>query len=162
MESVTGRRAWQRGGRLHLHGRDVQQGVAEARPVVGGVHTQDAPRLSCGNHSSRRLLDGHLKMKMLSMSNEKQSLCGPDAISSTCALELASPHAFSRGRTLGAVGGLAAGLSAVTGQEDLSLVDPAVMFRCAANGAADAGPLWTVCAPFTLQSRLENPIEGRF
>lgn len=53
--------------------------------------------------------------------------------SHTRALELARPHALPRSGTLGAVRRLAAGLSAVAGQEDLSLVDPAVVFRRAAN-----------------------------
>lgn len=56
-----------------------------------------------------------------------------NTIAHTCALELASPHAFSRGSALGAVRGLTAGLSAVAGEEDLSLVDSTVMFRRTAN-----------------------------
>lgn len=48
---VAGGRAGQRGGGLHLHGGHVEQGVAEARPVVGGVHTQDAPGLAWRNRS---------------------------------------------------------------------------------------------------------------
>lgn len=68
----------------------------------------------------------------------------------TCALELARPHALSRGSTLGAVRCLTTGLSAVTRQKDLSLVDPAVMFRCAANRAADTCTFGTVCAPLAL------------
>ncbi len=45
----------------------------------------------------------------------------------TCAFELACPHAFPRSCAFGAVRSLTAGLSAVTGEEDLSLVYPAVM-----------------------------------
>lgn len=52
---------------------------------------------------------------------------------STCALKLPSPHALSGGGALGAVGGLAAGLGAVAGEEDLSLVDPAVVLGRAAD-----------------------------
>lgn len=52
---------------------------------------------------------------------------------STCPLKLSSPHAFSGGGALGAVGGLAAGLGAVAGEEDLSLVDPAVVLGRAAD-----------------------------
>lgn len=51
----------------------------------------------------------------------------------TCALKLARPHALSRCSTLGTIRCLTTGLSAVTRQEDLSLVDAAVMLRCAAN-----------------------------
>lgn len=47
MEAVAGRRAGQRRGGRHLHGGDVEQGVAEARPVVGGVDAEDAPCLTC-------------------------------------------------------------------------------------------------------------------
>lgn len=54
-------------------------------------------------------------------------------IASTCTLKLASPHAFSRSGALGAIGSLTAGLSAVAGEEDLSLVDPAVVFRRTAD-----------------------------
>lgn len=54
-------------------------------------------------------------------------------VASTCALKLASPHAFSRSSALGAIGGFTAGLRAVAGEEDLSLVDPAVVFRRTAD-----------------------------
>ena len=50
VEAVAGRGAGQRGGRLHLHGGDVEQGVAEARPVVGGVDAEDATGLACRGH----------------------------------------------------------------------------------------------------------------
>ena len=73
-----------------------------------------------------------------------------NTITRTCAFELASPHAFSGGGALGAVGRLAAGLSAVAGHEVLSLVDATVVFRRAADKAADTGALWTVCAPLTM------------
>lgn len=73
----------------------------------------------------------------------------------TCALELARPHALSRCSTLGAVRRLTAGLGAVTRQEDLPLVDPAVVFRRAADRAADTCAFGTVCAPLTLQRRLD-------
>lgn len=79
----------------------------------------------------------------------------------TCALELPGPHALPRGGALGAVGRLAAGLGAVAGEEDLPLVDPTVVLRRAADGAADAGALRTVGAPLALQGRLEDG-GGRF
>lgn len=47
-EEVTGRGAGQRRRRLHRHGRHVQQGVAEAGPVIGGLHRQDPARLPWG------------------------------------------------------------------------------------------------------------------
>lgn len=52
MQTVAGWRARQWGRRLHLHWRDVEQGVAETRPVIGGVHAQDAPRLTWENHNA--------------------------------------------------------------------------------------------------------------
>lgn len=72
----------------------------------------------------------------------------------TCALELPSPHALARGGAFGAVGRLAAGLRAVAGQEDLPLVDAAVVLGGAADGAVDAGSLRAVRAPLALERRL--------
>lgn len=46
VEQVAGHGAGQWRRRLHLHGRHVQQPVAQARPVVGGVEAHDAPRLA--------------------------------------------------------------------------------------------------------------------
>lgn len=107
------------------------------------------------DNSSIPALDLHLKKRRIISSRLFNTTAR------TCAFELASPHAFSRGSTLGAVRGLTAGLGAVAGQEDLSLVDPTVMFRRTANRAADTGPLWAVCAPLTLQSRLGKFNEGQ-
>lgn len=45
-EGVAGRRAWQRRRGFHLHGRDVEEGVAEAGPVIRGVDAQDTPCLA--------------------------------------------------------------------------------------------------------------------
>lgn len=42
---MAGRGAGQRGGRLHRHWGDIEERVAEAGPVVGGLHTEDAPSL---------------------------------------------------------------------------------------------------------------------
>jgi len=72
----------------------------------------------------------------------------------TCAFKLAGPHALARRGALGTVGRLTAGLRAVAGEEDVPLVDAAVVLRHAAHRAADAGPLWTVGAPLALQGRL--------
>lgn len=95
MERVAGWRAWHGRRRLHLHGRDIEQSIAEAGPVVGGVHTQDAPCFTW-----RRTNDDnktHLSWKVNTKSHFYKTTAP------TCALELPSPHAFSRSGALGAV-----------------------------------------------------------
>lgn len=44
-EEVTGGRAGQRGRGLHWHRRHIQQRMAEARPVISGLHRQDTASL---------------------------------------------------------------------------------------------------------------------
>lgn len=166
VKSVTWRRARHWWRRLHLHGWDVEQGVAETCPVIGGVYAQDAPRLTCGNVDRCLSLNAFKKAKgnILCISSSIKLREGKFSVSLrhfklTCALELPRPHAFSGGSALRAIGGLAAGLSAVAGQEDLSLVDPTVMLRCAADWAANTGTLWAVCAPLALQRRLKKNMQ---
>lgn len=150
LEAVAGWGAGHRGRRLHLHGRDIEQGVAETRPVVGGIHTQNTPRLTWN-------IPGNTFPS-------SQAMPAPPThtANTTCALELACPHALSRRSTLGAVGCFTTGLSAVAGQKDLPLVDAAVVFGGAANGAADTRTFWAVGAPLALQRRLKNPAKTAF
>lgn len=73
MEIVARWRARHWGRRLHLHWGDVEQGVAKTRPVVGGVHTQDAPRLTLRFHSRQAFFLGKnaLNLKSITRVNSK-------------------------------------------------------------------------------------------